>query len=228
MNFSRLLSSGALSLVVCFAAIGASSADDHRHGRGIAKHRKGFRLVDPRGQVVTEPKMSFRFIVPSTRNLGAYYTHDDKYYYTPAPQQPVEGRPVQVQRPDSLEFGAFKHHHELAERLEREVTQFCLDLNHNYQRNENFDETYQEAYDLLRAVKSLDQKTEEENRQGLRRSATKIDNLFHHVQGEVAGWRGEDRRPIGDQPLPAKLEELEALIHHLMYDLGVKPEHDRR
>ena len=49
-----------------------------------------------------------------------------------------------------------------------------------------------------------------------------MDELFHHVRGEVAGRRAEDVRRVGSVSLPAKLEEMEALIHHLMIDAGIK------
>lgn len=38
--------------------------------------------------------------------------------------------------------------------------------------------------------------------------------------------RQENRR-VGQLGLEAKTEELQALIHHMMYDQGVKPNHDQ-
>ena len=34
-----------------------------------------------------------------------------------------------------------------------------------------------------------------------------------------------NRRNVGQLSLPAKMEEMEAVINYLMFDLGVKPDH---
>ena len=147
-------------------------------------------------------------------------------YVVPQPNILPQPQPVVVQKPVALEFGSFQHYDQLAERLDTLANQFCLDLHYNYQQNPGFQEAYRESYQLLQAARQMHASEHRGDREAIRRSGTSIDNLFHHVQGEVKNWSGAQRRQIGQFALPAKIEEMEALIHHLMFDIGVKPEHD--
>lgn len=90
-----------------------------------------------------------------------------------------------------------------------------------------FNEVYGEAYQLLQGAKFIHDRGHQGDREAIRSNVTEIDDLFHHVQEEVAGLERHEHRQIGQLPLEGKTEELQALIHHLMYDQGIKPHHDQ-
>lgn len=198
----------------------------HNHNQGIPRYRTGIQLYNPLGIRVTENHDHYRYVVPSGGNYGAFYTHDDGYYYTP-PVTRVVGQPPQpAPRPVTLKFGGFQYHVELAQRLEMLANQFCIDLHYNYQENPEFDETYGQAYQVLQAAKFMVDKDNAGDHAALQRSVNSVDQLFHHVERDVRTWRSANRRQVGQLSLAAKTEEMEAVLHHLMFDLGVKPAHD--
>lgn len=217
---------GALCAVPGWAQPQRQTRDDDGHQYGVATHRKGFRLVDPRGQQVGDNYTQYRFVVPSFGQVGTFYTYKNTQYYTPYQAQQPAGRPLPVQSPEALEFGQFKHHDQLAVRLVALTKDLCLDLHHNYQENQGFDETYGEAYQLLQTARFLHGKEHQGDHQAMQRVLPELDGLFHHVQADIQSWRSMDRRNVGQLSLPAKMEEMEAVIHHLMFDMGVKPAHD--
>jgi hypothetical protein len=226
MLFKSSATVAAVSLVLAWA--GPALAQHHHHHEGVATHRQGFRLFNPHGHVVNEHHDQYRYVAPPTAHHGAFYTHEDVHYYTPPVSRVVVG-PVAAPppRPVPMEFGSFKHFEVLAERLDSLTNQLCVDLHHNYQHNRNYDETYREAYQVMQAAKFIHGSEHAGDREAIGRSATSLDNLFHHVQGELANWSSANVRRVGQYSLAAKLEEMEALIHHLMYDVGVKPDHDQ-
>ena len=57
------------------------------------------------------------------------------------------------------------------------------------------------------------------------RRVDELDGLFHHVQQEVKTWSRRQNRQIAQGGAQAKVELLEATLHHLMYDVGVKGAH---
>lgn len=214
----------------------------HHHDLGIATHRSGFHLFNPYGVRVVDHHDEYRYVIPSSGHHGTFYTHEDVHYYTPpvtrvvvqqpqfVPQQPQQFVqnvvPPPQPQPVQLKFGGFQLHEQLAERLESMANQYCLDLHYNYQHNPGYPETYREAYKLLQAAKYIHGRDHQGDHAMIQRSVNSIDELFHHVQGEVRGWRSGNQRQVNQLSLAAKTEELEALIHHLMFDIGVKPAHD--
>jgi hypothetical protein len=52
-----------------------------------------------------------------------------------------------------------------------------------------------------------------------------VDRLFHHVREDAALWTSSETRPIGAGPLVQKFAAVEAVLHHLCFDVGVNP-HD--
>ena len=207
------------------AAVGFGQHHD-RHG--VVTHRPSITIFSPLGHRVTEHHDDYRYVVPATPHHGSFYNYEDRHYYAPlAPVVVVGQPPPPPPRPAPIEFGAFKHYESLADRLETLMNQFCLDLHYNYQHNRNYAETYREAYQLLQAAKYVHGSEHRGDRNAIRRSAANIDNLFHHMQSETRDWTRVEYRPVGSYSLAAKTEELQALIHHLMYDIGVKPDHDR-
>lgn len=213
----------------------------HHHG-GVATHRSGFQLFNPHGVRVVDHHDDYRYVIPPSGHHGAFYTYHDVHYYTPpvtrvvvqqpqfVPQQPQQFVqnvvPATPPQPVQLKFGGFQLHQQLAERLESMANQFCLDLHYNYQHNPRYAEAYREAYKLLQAAKYIHGREHQGDHAMIQRSGNSIDELFHHVQGEVRGWRSGNQRQVGQLSFVAKTEELEALIHHLMFDIGVKPAHD--
>lgn len=204
------------------------------HHEGAVTHRRGLHWVDPHGVRVVDHHDAYRYVVPSVGHHGTFYNHENIHYYTPPvnhvvvqqPQQFVQNVLPASQPLVALQFGGFQHHQQLAERLEGLANQFCLDLHYNYQHNPKYAEVYRESYKLLQAAKYLHGKEHQGDHVAIQRSGNSIDELFHHVQEETRGWRGSNQRQVGQLGLAAKSEELEALIHHLMFDIGVKPAHD--
>ena len=232
MKLHKWMTVGLVAASVGVMSVGSGWAQpqpNHRDdddNRGVATHRQGFRLVDPRGQQVNDNQAQFRFVIPGVGQSGTYYTNQNSHYYTPVQPPRRSGRSPGVQNPVKLEFGAFRHHEELAARLETLTRELCLDLHHNYQGNRGFDDVYGEAYRLMQAAKSLHSNEHRGDHKAMQRIAPRFDSLFHHVQRELHGWRSGDHRNIGQMNTHARMEEMEAVIHHLMYDLGVKPDHD--
>jgi hypothetical protein len=212
MNQKTMIPTGFLVVGLWLAGSGASWGQHRPH------HHKFWDYVT---------QYHYRYMVPSSPQYGSYYTHENIHYYTPPAPAPVTGQPWVAPRPVSLEFGAFKHYQELAQRLETVTNQFCLDLHYNYQHNRNFRRTYREAYELLDAVKHLHGNEHHRDRDAIRRSARRIDSLFHDVQGDVRTWSRVQNRQVGRHGIGSKLDEMESLIHHLMFDVGVTPDHDR-
>ncbi len=182
-------------------------------------------LLNPLGRPVMDRQDQYHYVIPGTNRQGAYYEYDKKYYYTP-PVRRVEGLPPQPRRPVAVEFGSGRHLPELADRLEFLANEYCLELHYNYQQNRGFDDVYYDAYDFLQAAKFIRVKENQQDREAIRRSAKKIDNLFHHIQEDVSRFKRQERRPIGERGIQSKTEVLQSVLHHLLYDLGVKPEHD--
>lgn len=233
----------AAALAVVWLSVAPQIGFAQHHHAGVVTHRSGFQLFNPHGIRVVDHHDDYRYVVPSSVHHGAFYTHEDIHYYTPPvtrvvvqqsqffPQQPqqfvqnvVPAAPPP--QPVTLKFGSFQHHEQLAERLEAMANQLCLDLHYNYQHNPGYAEAYREAYKLLQAAKYLHGRDHQGDHGALQRSGNGIDELFHHVQGEVRGWRSGNQRQVGQFSLAAKTEEMEAVIHHLLFDIGVKPAHD--
>lgn len=226
----RTYRSAALAICVLLTGFGASYAqhghhhhDDHHHHGGISIHRHGFHLIDPHGHHVDDHHDHYHYVVPHVHGYGSYYTYNDVHYFTPPV---VAGRQQVAARPVAVEFGSYQHFEELAQRLEAISNQLCLDLHYNYRHNRDFRETYREAYQLMEIAKFIHDREHRGDRQAIAQQGDSLDQLFHYVQGEVAGWTSSQRRPVGRFSIEAKLEEMEALIHHLLFDIGVKPRHD--
>ncbi|WP_425400989.1 hypothetical protein [Aeoliella sp.] len=152
---------------------------------------------------------------------GSYYCRGDKYYYVPwvdhSHHRHVEPQPVVIA------FGGYSHVDELTLELETQMNNLCLDLHYNYQHNPGFHETYSEAYELFQTAKFILAAEHRNDRQAVRSRLGGMDALFHHVEGDVHGWSRHHQRQIGQSGLQAKFEQVEATLHHLMYDVGVHP-----
>lgn len=226
MKSKLLLIPGLLAFGLTLGATATGSAQPRYQPTQPAERQYLYiDLLNPLGRPVTDRQDQYHYVVPSTNQQGSFYEYDKKYYYTP-PLRRVEGLPPQPRRPVPVEFGSARHLPELAARLEYLANEYCLELHYNYQQNRGFDNVYHDAYDFLQAAKFIRVKENQRDLQAIRRSAQKIDNLFHHIQEDVSRFRRQERRPIGERGLQSKTEVLQSVLHHLLYDLGVKPEHD--
>jgi hypothetical protein len=154
---------------------------------------------------------------------GSYYLDDDIHYYVPRYLNPqgsyVAAKPIQI------EFGAFSHVDDLSGRLERLANQLCLDLHYNYKHNPGFPQTYRAAYQILDTAKYIHVKEHQGDRAEVARRLNDVDGLFHHVQTQLPGWSRRQFRQIGQGGVQTKLQQVEATLHHLMHDVGVKGVH---
>ncbi|WP_425399227.1 hypothetical protein [Aeoliella sp.] len=166
------------------------------------------------------------FVVPhyDRHHHGSYWVDSGAYYYQPRTYAVTPNTHV-VAKPIAIEFGGFSQVDDLSGRLERLANELCLDLHYNYAHNPGFNETYREAYQILDAAKSMHVKEHQDDREEIARQVQALDPLFHHVQGEVRGWSRKHQKQIGQAGIVTKIDSMEALLHHLMNDIGVKP-HD--
>lgn len=163
-------------------------------------------------------------IVPhlNTVNHGSYYHHNGSSYYIP--QTAMVGTQQVAPTPQEITFGGFGHVDDLAQRFEYLMNDLCLDLYYNYSHNPGFQETYSEAYSLLEAAKFIHAAEHANDRDAISRKLGGADALFHHVEDDVRSWSRIHRRQVGTLGILSKMEMAESVLHHLMQDVGVKPE----
>jgi hypothetical protein len=153
---------------------------------------------------------------------GTYYVDEGAYYYLPYVANPGA---YAAAKPIAIEFGGYAHVDDLAARLERLANQLCLELHYNYRHNPGFDHVYREAYQVLATAKYIHAKEHQGDRAEVARRLDEVDGLFHHVQEQVGQWTRRHVRQIGRSGVQAKLNTVEATLHHLMHDVGVKGAH---
>lgn len=192
----------------------------HHHGRHATVHHHGSHYGHS----------NWAYVVPhSHHGHGAYYVANDAYYYTPTPvvrvipSQTASIAPPVVQQPIQLQYGGFARCDDLAGRLERELNRLCLDLHYNYRQNQGFAHTYRDAYEVLQIAKRLHAKEHQGDREAISQTVARLDEQFHHVQQEITNWSRQPIRPIGTGDVLEKASATEALLHHLCFDVGVKP-----
>lgn len=171
-------------------------------------------------------------------NQGAFYQHNDRYYYYPnnggsfngvqqvggtysQGSQNVDFGSPQSTTPVQLQFGGFVYAEQLAQTLPVVVNDLCLDMHYNYRGAHNFDSTYRTAYGLLTETKSLRQAQQENNRDAVKHHLVNVDQLLHQVNEQTRGWVRNQQRQIGEMGLITKLEISGNIIHHMMYDVGL-------
>jgi hypothetical protein len=177
----------------------------------------------------------WNYVVPhydAHRHSGSYYVQNQTYYYTPTPVVRVSSAhirsaqlpPVQiVQKPVELQFGGYARFEDLSGRLETEVNRLCLDMFYNYQHNPGFAEAYREAYSLLESAKFVHAKEHQGDRDAIRDHVTQMDQLMHHVLEEIQPWSRHHARQIASGGVIEKSSAVEAVLHHLCYDVGIEP-----
>lgn len=163
-------------------------------------------------------------VVPhlNTVNHGIYYHQNGHSFYYP---QTTRIGALQVPpTPQEITFGGYGHVDDLAQRLELLMNELCLDLYYNYSHNPGFHETYSEAYSLLETSRFIHAAEHANDRDAISRKLGGADALFHHVEDDVRGWSRIHHRQIGTLGIVRKMEMAESVLHHLMEDVGVKPE----
>jgi len=215
--------------------------DDHGHGHHDDHHSDGFGIhIDrghhddhghhiDRGHHVDRHRhhdSDWHFVVPhyDRHYHGSYYWDGGINYYVPRPYV-TNRRTYVAAKPVVIEFGGYAHVDDLAGRLERQANELCLDLHYNYRHNRGFAETYREAYQILSTAKYIHDKEHQGDRAEVARRLDELDGLFHHIQDDIAGWSRRQSRQIGQSGAQTKLDAIEATLHHLMNDVGVKGTH---
>ena len=220
------------ALTSCFAFVPISPAlAQHDH---VTHHGNHDHVVHHHGS--NFGNNNWNYVVPqqSVQQSGSFYAQGDAHYYTPTPIvrlnpatiQTAHQHPVQAAQPVQMQFGGFARCEDLAGRLETEANRLCLDMFYNYQHNQGFQETYKEAYSLLESAKYVHAKQHQGDRDAIRHHVTQMDGLLHHVQGELRQWSRQNSRPIGSGDVIEKSSAVEAILHHLCYDVGIEPHGD--
>lgn len=177
---------------------------------------------------------NWNYVVPhqnAHHHHGSYYVQDNGYYYTPTPivrvtpsYRSAQLPPVQV--PVQLQYGGYARFEDLSGRLEAEVNRLCLDMFYNYQHNPGFQELYRDAYSLLTAAKFVHAKEHQNDRDAIREQVVQMDQLMHHVLGEIRPWSRHHSRQVASGGIIEKSSAVEAILHHLCYDVGIEPHGD--
>ena len=240
MRLTKLLTAATLAIVAgSFLTTGTATAQPGRGHGGYSGGYGGYpggRVPAYHGVYYGQP--NWNYVVPHRPTYaGGYYSVGQTHYYTPTPfvsvfaPAPVAGVPTPpappaaaVQKPVELTFGGFTRYEDLAGRLAFDVNALCLDMHHNYQGNKNFAEVYAEAYGVLEAAKYLRGKEHKGNHDEIGKHVTEIHRLFHHIMDETRGWTRTAKKQVGTDALEEKLAGVEAVLHHLAYDAGIKQE----
>lgn len=223
----KYLVAAAASGVAIVLLAGAASAQHHHHGGHHLGHV-------PIHHGIHFGHHNWHHVVPHRpAYVGAYYTTGATHYYTPSHVTPiisVQRNPdapppavVEIQKPVELTFAGFSKYQDLAGRLSFEANAMCLDMHYNYKHNKNFAEVYGEAYGVLQAAKYLLGQEHRGDKEIIRKRLAEVDKLFHHVQDEMRDWTRIPAKQVGPDTLPEKIAAVEAVMHHLCYDVGVKP-----
>ena len=226
-------------LAGCSAMLMATAADAQFNGRGhdhVMHHGNHDHVVHHHGS--NFGNNNWNYVVPANHGVhqhsGSFYVQGNAHYYTPTPIvrinpatiQTAHLHPVQAAQPVQMEFGGFARCEDLAGRLETEANRLCLDMFYNYQHNPGFQETYKEAYSLLESAKFIHAKQHQGDRDAIRHHVTQMDGLLHHVQGELQPWSRNHSRQVGFGGIIEKSSAVEAILHHLCYDVGIEPHGD--
>jgi len=156
-------------------------------------------------------------LVPQTsRFSGSYYVERGKHYFQP-PRSPQGSRPQKIKR------GGGEFVDDLSQGLTYEAKMLCLDMKDNYSRHDGFDETYRAAYHTWQLASQIAKGDESLDHTPLATMARELDPQFQPVRRGVAGWTRHHKRQRGTGDVQAKVERIETLIHHLLYDIGPPP-----
>lgn len=221
---------GCLSLLIASPAM----AQHRRHsGHNDVVHHNGHHdVVHHHGRHFGHN--DWNYVVPHHdvhHHSGSYYVQNQAYYYTPTPIvrvaapsfQTAQRPPQVVQQPVQMQFGGYARFEDLSGRLETEVNRLCLDMHYNYQHNPGYAESYREAYSLLESARFVHAKEHQGDRDAIRHHVTQMDQAMHHVLEEIRPWSRQNRRQVAYGGIIEKSSAVEAVLHHLCYDVGIEP-----
>lgn len=235
MRVTKWLTAAALATVAgLFLAMGTATAQRHGggggHGGGYGGYSGGHAPVS---HGIYYGHSNWNYVVPQyPRYAGGYYSVGQSYYYTPTPIVPYLSSPVATapppavapQKPVELTFGGFARYQDLAGRLTLDANALLLDMHHNYQGNKNFADAYGEAYGVLQAAKYLQGNEHSGDKDTIRKRVADMHRRFHHVMDEMRDWNRIAKKQVGTGAMEDKTAAVEAVLHHLVYDTGIKPE----
>lgn len=153
---------------------------------------------------------------------GAYYCDSGVNYYLPY-SYVVSTRSYAPSTPVVVNYGGYSHVDDLSDRLVRLANSLCLDLYYNYRHNPGYPETYRAAYQILTTAKYIHDN--QSDREEIARQLNELDLLFHSLRDGLASWSRQAVRQVGPSDVQGKLADVEATLHHLMNDVGVKGAH---
>lgn len=168
---------------------------------------------------------SAQFILPhiDQHRHGSYYVQNGTSYYYP---QTISNNAqyYTTARPVAVTFGGFAHVEDLASRLESETNDLCYDMHYNYSHNPGYDQTYREAYHLYRVAEFIHAAEHISDRDAIRGKLAGMDKLFHHIRDDIRDWSRHHHRQVGPYGFNTRLDVIESVLHHLMTDVGVRPD----
>jgi hypothetical protein len=158
------------------------------------------------------------YYVPRSYDIQRTYVIPRTYVADPGAV--VAAKPVEVEAPGIAQVD------DVAGHLLQLVNEFCLDLHFNYRHNLGFDETYRDAYELLNAAKFVPANENQGDRAEVTRRLDEMDGLLRRIQQQIRGWSRQHSRQIGQAGALTKLAAVEATLHRLLSDFGVKGMHE--
>ncbi|MEZ6064209.1 MAG: hypothetical protein R3B90_00540 [Planctomycetaceae bacterium] len=131
--------------------------------------------------------------------------------------------------PQTFTYGARSHLEALSNDLQNQANAIAWDMYENYRSSPGYRETYRETYKLLQDAKHIHQLVWEEQyhhqhheQDHIAADLAEIDQLFHHIEEDIANWRPARYNPYHNAGLlHQKIEQFEETLHHLMTDYGV-------
>ena len=232
----RFLFTAPLLLAGLLLATDTATAQGKGGGKGgVGGNRGGYSGVRVSAyHGVYFGRSNWNYVVPTRATfVGGYYSVGPARYYTPTPVVSVLSAPpvaigqppvVEERKPVELAFGGFARFEDLAGRLVIDVNVLCLDMHHNYQGNKNFANVYADAYGILQSAKYLQSNEHKGDKETVRKRVVVLHDLLHRVMDETNGWVRTARKQVGTDMLEEKLAGVEAISHHLTYDVGIKEE----
>jgi hypothetical protein len=166
----------------------------------------------------------FFYVQPHHHHHATFYTYQNQSYYIPPRPVVTSVEQAPPPQPQVIEFGSFAHVRELADRMSFLTNELCLGMHYNYPHNPAFKEVYRDTYGILQTGKTVLNLSGGDRKQ-IADALSPLDEQFHRIQEQVRGWSRVHRRQIGNLGVVEKMGQLESIIHHLLYDAGIEPDH---
>jgi hypothetical protein len=145
-----------------------------------------------------------------------------------SPQDSIPGQ--SLTRSSLGEFDEVSHVDDVSWQVRRRANAICWEI-YRYQRHRHdFKSVYREAYEMLKTAEYVHDLIHNHGRRSRVRAEVQVlDQLFHHIEGDLALWANSDRQfhvsfhspENGVRTLQKMMERLENTLHHLMQDIGI-------